>query len=194
VRSKRILVVYVDEAYDHVNQTYLIGAVLVRRSDVQAVVAATIAEREQPPGKPKRPFHWRRATTGRRKSFLLSIVVPHVQVGLGIVKRGVWPGQQEAARAVCLTRLVREVVPAGAAEIVLDRRDTDLKLNLDRRTLGRLVASRVLPRDVRYVFGYPLHHPILTVADAITGTARSTLISNEFLKLVQKQLRILRVP
>ena len=181
-----------DEAYDAIAEIYVVGGVIVDRAAIATLRASMDAERRQPPPLPdKKPFHWRNATVGRKKGFVVATIVSPNLVVYAVVKERVTAGQQEAAREACLGRLVTEVVASGVNEIILDKRDTPGKVSLDNRTMGRLRNRGTMPASVVHRLEYPSNEPLLRVADAVSGLtmAAVAVLDTQYLQPI-KTLKI----
>ena len=112
-------------------------------------------------------LHWRNERHARR------LVIASTVTGLGItglaaVRRG--SGNQETARARCLTALLR-ALPADVSLLVVESRaEADRR---DARTLRLAHDAGIGPRGLRYRFARADAEPALWAADTIAGAVHA---------------------
>ncbi|MGH9131474.1 MAG: hypothetical protein ACRDWV_07335 [Acidimicrobiales bacterium] len=144
---------------------YLLAAVLVR---YDALPAAREAARSVPlPG--QRRFHWRSDSEAQRRR-MLATVSSLDGVNRGYVFAPMGTCNPARARALCLNRLLWDLVEMGVDHLVIGSREAQND-DRDRRTIVQAKRANRASTELRYEFRRPHDEAALWLPDAAIAGA-----------------------
>lgn len=149
--------VFVDESYR--DGRYLLTAAVVEPADLRSLRA--VMRGLLLPG--QRELHLKAEKAPRRRQLLDQVVATGVQVRVYLADG---PGrQQEAARALCLSTLVNDLLKDGARRLVLDSRGE--RDRYDVHTLQTALGTYPAATQLTYEHLDSAHELLIGVADMI---------------------------
>lgn len=165
---------------------YLVAAVVLAQNTDEArnAVKDLLLRRQQ-------RFHWRDETEAQRLRMLDRIA----ELGLPLFsyRCPILP-RSERSRALCLNRLLWDLLDHDIDELVLESRG-DANDQHDRQTVVTAQKAGRAPQDLVYRHERPEKEPLLWLPDAVAGAVASSLYdsASRYLKPLRDQLSITEV-
>ncbi len=154
------------------NGIYVIAAAIIAPTDSEHIrrdVRALLRGRQQ-------RFHWRDESEAMRQRMLDHLTRLDLDAVIS-VQEPVEPAKLERARALCLQRLLWELLDTDLEELVIESRQ-DHNDRRDRRTIAHAQRSKTAPPGLAYRFAWPHDEPLLWIADALASATGASLATS----------------
>jgi hypothetical protein len=160
---------YIDEAIrQNGDGLYVVAAVIVAPIDLDRARRAALGV----PKAGQRRFHWHNESEAQRLLMLQTIRALDLRVRAYQVAASA--RKLERARALCIERLVWDLVELDIDELTFETRQAHNDAR-DRRTVIHAQKAGVAPGELHYGFERPEAEPLLWLADASAGAVTAAL-------------------